>query len=129
MRIYHFAFLGVLFFFSISCGGAGSGRDVPPPQGDLDAIVQAMVADVEKIAEALRNFNNCQEFQQALRQAQAENLDLFVLGDGANVLISNEGFDGLIIQPNFTKLWHKNIDAHNVVVHAGTGILMPHLIN
>lgn len=40
-----------------------------------------------------------QEFQQALAFAQENNLEIFVLGEGANILVSDEGFDGLIIRP------------------------------
>ncbi len=40
-----------------------------------------------------------QEFQQALAFAHQNNLEMFVLGKGANVLISDAGFDGLVIRP------------------------------
>lgn len=39
------------------------------------------------------------EFQQALAFAHEHALPLFVLGQGANILISDEGFDGLVLRP------------------------------
>ncbi len=44
------------------------------------------------------------EFQQALTFTKERNLELFFLGEGANVLISDEGFDGLIIHPRSAPL-------------------------
>ena len=42
---------------------------------------------------------NVAEFQEALRFAADNRLEIFVLGQGANVLISDDGFDGLVIRP------------------------------
>jgi UDP-N-acetylmuramate dehydrogenase len=39
------------------------------------------------------------EFQEALSFAKIHNLKLFFLGEGANILISDDGFDGLVIRP------------------------------
>ncbi len=44
------------------------------------------------------------EFQQALAFANEQNLEIFVLGDGANILVSDEGFDGLVIRPRLKKI-------------------------
>ena len=44
------------------------------------------------------------EFQEALAFARTNNLDIFVLGQGANILISDEGFDGLVICPKLNKV-------------------------
>ncbi len=40
-----------------------------------------------------------EDFREALRFADRENLELFVLGEGANILISDDGFPGLVIRP------------------------------
>ncbi len=40
-----------------------------------------------------------QEFQQALTFAKHNALEIFLLGEGANVLINDAGFDGLVIHP------------------------------
>jgi UDP-N-acetylmuramate dehydrogenase len=39
------------------------------------------------------------EFQQAILFAKENNLEIFLLGEGANILISDEGFNGLVIHP------------------------------
>jgi len=63
------------------------------------------------------------EFQTALTFAQDNGLEIFVLGQGANVLISDEGFDGLVIRPRLQKLMilpmQKNTE--KVFLHAGAG--------
>ena len=43
------------------------------------------------------------DFQEALKFAHTNNLAVFVLGQGANVLISDDGFDGLVIRPQVIK--------------------------
>lgn len=40
-----------------------------------------------------------EEFSAALSFAQQEAVEIFVLGQGANILISDDGFDGLVIRP------------------------------
>lgn len=70
-----------------------------------------------------------QEFQQALEVAHTEELDLFVLGGGANVLISDNGFDGLVIHTKLEQITHDDLDELHVLVHAGAGVQMKHLIN
>lgn len=63
-----------------------------------------------------------QDFQQALQFAHTNTLSLFFLGSGANVLISDEGFDGLVICPQQAPI---DIDATNpeiITVSAGTPI-------
>src|SRR5579863_4494831 len=40
-----------------------------------------------------------EQFQEAIIYATTHNLPIFMLGQGANILISDEGFDGLVIRP------------------------------
>ena len=69
------------------------------------------------------------EFQEALIFARDHALPIFVLGQGANILISDDGFDGLVIRP---MLKDREIDstttATEVLVHAGAGVTMHDLI-
>lgn len=44
------------------------------------------------------------EFQEALAFARDNNLEIFVLGEGANILISDDGFDGLVIKPKLNNV-------------------------
>lgn len=64
------------------------------------------------------------DFQAALLWANAQNIDLFILGQGANVLISDTGFNGLIIAP---KINHLQVEGTHVT--AGAGVTMDQLIN
>ncbi len=66
-----------------------------------------------------------QEFEQAISFAKENNLPIFVLGHGANILVSDNGFDGLVIAP---KLEQVSIDYSKGLVTAGAGVGMPHLI-
>lgn len=67
-------------------------------------------------------------FAQALHFAKAHNLEIFVLGGGANVLISDEGFSGLVIHPALKACDITDIDAHNALVKAGSGLSIDALI-
>jgi len=62
------------------------------------------------------------EFAKAIQHSQKYNLDIFILGQGANILISDSGFNGLVIRPNITTISHKTIDANYAQVDAGTGL-------
>ncbi len=65
------------------------------------------------------------EFAQALASAQQRNLDVFVLGQGANILISDDGFDGLVIHPQITNITINE----DLTVTAGAGTSIQDLIN
>lgn len=68
-----------------------------------------------------------QEFQQALDYTDKQKLPLFILGQGANILVSDDGFDGLVIRPKITTITQeKEEDA--VLVTAGAGTTMHDLI-
>lgn len=61
------------------------------------------------------------EVSVALRHAKAAGLDLFILGGGSNILVSDSGFDGLVLQPSIrgTKIIEETDD--EVFVQAGAG--------
>lgn len=69
-----------------------------------------------------------QEFQEALAYARNAELDLFVLGNGANVLVSDDGFDGLVIRPHLNDITHEQDHDQQVLVHAGAGVSIHDLI-
>lgn len=54
------------------------------------------------------------EFAQALTFAKDLNLAIFVLGEGANILISDGGFDGLVIRPMLKEI---KIDSLHPSIH------------
>ncbi len=69
-----------------------------------------------------------EEFQEALTFAKDNKLEIFILGVGANILISDEGFQGLVIRP---KLIDVNVteSGNDVLVKAGAGVIVADLIN
>lgn len=78
---------------------------------------------------------NAQTFAQALAFAHEKNLAIFVLGGGANILISDEGFSGLVIHPALDQVeilpcinFNTN-DATEIFVKAGAGISIENLIS
>lgn len=66
---------------------------------------------------------NQQQFQDALTFARTHALEVFVLGQGANILVSDDGFDGLVIHPKATT---PTLDG--TLVTASAGITMNDLI-
>ena len=70
--------------------------------------------------------SNAVEFKEALMFAQSHNLPVFVLGSGANIVISDDGFDGLIIHPQRSELYvHQDT---TTFVTASAGVTMDELI-
>jgi len=54
-------------------------------------------------------------------------IDYFILGNGSNLLVSDKGYDGLIInihENNFSNLNVEKIDENNYKIIVGGGILM-----
>ena len=69
------------------------------------------------------------EFAKALGYAQEHSLNIFTLGAGANVLISDDGYDGLVIAPKLCDIGiTAQSDTHSHVT-AGAGVTIPDLIN
>lgn len=71
---------------------------------------------------------NALEFTQALHYGKAQELDTFVLGQGANILISDDGFDGLVVRPQLKDISFQKHDAQIAHVKAGAGVTFHDLI-
>src|SRR4030095_7596902 len=69
------------------------------------------------------------EFQEAILYTNIHNLDIFILGQGANILISDNGFDGMVIRPSLTAIDVITVHDTFSLVKADAGVTMPHLIN
>lgn len=68
---------------------------------------------------------NTEEFQEALLFAQEKHLGVFVLGKGANILVSDDGFDGLVICPdNQNIIIHEQTNKTEQLVTCGAGLSM-----
>jgi len=71
------------------------------------------------------------EFREALAFARTHQLPIFILGEGANVLISDDGFDGLVIRPKNRTITHHNNqeDPTTVLLNAGAGATIADIIS
>ena len=67
---------------------------------------------------------NLDELGDALREAGGRNLEIFILGGGTNLLMSDEGFDGLMLKPKFD-----GIEISGDAVRTGAGVLMSELLD
>lgn len=72
--------------------------------------------------------HTAQEFQEAVAFAQANTCPIFVLGKGANILISDNGFDGLVIHPADCPPSHTHLSETEGLVTASAGADFPELI-
>lgn len=71
---------------------------------------------------------NYTEFHEALQFAQQNNLAIFMLGQGANILISDDGFDGLVIRPIMKNITHEKKHDNTALVTADAGVIFHDLI-
>jgi len=64
---------------------------------------------------------NIKELDQALLFAREKNLPFFVLGGGSNILVSDDGFPGLVIKMNLIGRSFDNLDNKKVRLEAWAG--------
>ena len=69
------------------------------------------------------------ELMDAMQTASDNNLSVFILGSGANILIADDGFDGLVIQPKLQHISHRAINQQTVHVTAEAGCSVDALID
>jgi UDP-N-acetylmuramate dehydrogenase len=64
------------------------------------------------------------EVERLFRLAGEQNWDVFILGNGSNCLISDEGFDGLVIRigKNMSELKSEELEDGRVKITAGAGL-------
>jgi len=83
-------------------------------------------------AEALVTVNETEELQSVISLCNEENIDWKLLGRGSNVLISDEGFSGIIIilGDGFKSLSRpEKLDNGSVVVQAGAAVGLSRLVD
>jgi UDP-N-acetylmuramate dehydrogenase len=68
------------------------------------------------------------QMQQMIIWAQQNHIPLFILGSGANILISDDGFDGLVIRPQLRAITHQILADGSVMITAGAGVSLDALI-
>ncbi len=72
--------------------------------------------------------SSAHEMQDAVRFARDQDLAIFLLGSGANMLVSDEGVDGLVINPQLKDIVHRDGDADCALVTAQSGVDLNDLI-
>src|SRR3989338_11678356 len=65
----------------------------------------------------------------AVGAARKNNLPIFILGGGTNLLINDGGFKGLVLKPDIQKLEVKKLGKEQVLVKVGAGVLVFDLLN
>ncbi len=70
-----------------------------------------------------------QSVQEAITWANHENLQIFILGKGANILISDTGFAGLVIHPKLIQITHEEVSTEVALVTAQAGVSIDELIH
>ncbi len=64
-----------------------------------------------------------EELLEALQFAKENNLEIFVLGGGSNILVSDEGFSGLVI-----RMLNTSYIIHNTSIECGSGVLLSQIV-
>ncbi len=70
-----------------------------------------------------------QQFQDALLFANNYDLTIFMLGEGANILVHDKGFDGLVIHLSNKNISKSIYNEDYEIVHADAGVSFANLIN
>jgi len=70
----------------------------------------------------LRRCATVAELQEALADARDAGSPVFVLGGGSNLLVSDDGWDGVVVQVDDTSLVFEEEDDGGVLVRAGAGL-------
>lgn len=73
--------------------------------------------------------SNPDECKAVFSFADQEKQPIFILGHGANILFSDEGFAGLVIKPRLQEITVEREDQETALVRAGAGVSMEELIN
>jgi len=70
---------------------------------------------------------NLDELKKAIKFSQDKNIKYFILGGGSNILVSDSGYDGLVIKLDgeFKSI---EFDKVNQTIKVGAGVLLPHFV-
>jgi len=68
------------------------------------------------------------DLSEALNFSKEKNLEIFILGNGSNILISDKGFNGLVIK-NEIKFIETIENENDWLLEVGSGVLLPELFS
>lgn len=66
---------------------------------------------------------------EGIEWARTHSLPIFILGQGANIIISDAGYDGLVMRPVHQKIEIISTTETSALVKAGAGVIIANLIN
>jgi UDP-N-acetylmuramate dehydrogenase len=69
-----------------------------------------------------------EEFQKLITKAREESIPISLLGEGANILVSDDGFPGMVIRPSLMSIAHRSEGLYAFVT-AGAGVSCAVLID
>ncbi len=70
-----------------------------------------------------------EEFQEVLAYSISQDLKVCLIGEGANMLVADTGFDGLVIRPQLKTIKRFDVDEHYAHITAGAGVSFGDLIS
>jgi len=74
-----------------------------------------------------REVKNIKELELAINKSQELQKPYFILGNGSNILVSDDGFDGLVIKIKNSDIKINDVESHfEIIVDAG--VLLPQLL-
>lgn len=83
------------------------------------SLAQYTTFKIGGLAKFFVNVKDEKELLEAVEYAQENKLKVFILGGGSNVLVSDQGFDGLVI-----KLENKEIKIEGTILECGAGVVL-----
>lgn len=72
--------------------------------------------------------NSREELQEVITFAGDKNLDVFVMGGGANLVVSDDGYEGLVVRPVMKGIEVLGVDVDEVRVKIGAGEVLDDVI-
>ncbi len=70
---------------------------------------------------------NLDELKDAIKFSQEKNINYFILGGGSNILVSDDGYDGIVIKLD-GKFKDIYFDTSSKSITVGAGVLLPHFV-
>ena len=71
---------------------------------------------------------NSSQLKKAIKFAQKNNLKFFILGGGSNLLVSDKGFDGLVIKIQSSKFKVQNFSSNFKIIYTDAGVKLNDLV-
>lgn len=77
------------------------------------------------IADIFLKLDNLEEIKYVLKISKEDNIPIFILGNGSNILVKDGGIRGIVIKLELKEITISKTDENNVKVIAGAGVMLP----